>query len=80
MVGTLLRLGRCCYGYRVREAELWSRLNEVLGVDYARAWAEMTSITGLNSRTVLQALADGVPCKTIWRAVWEFMELPEKLR
>jgi hypothetical protein len=29
---------------------------------------------------VAQALEAGVPCKTIWRAVWEALELPARER
>ena len=62
------------------EAEFWAKMTQHFGEIYARAWAEMTCITQLNSRTVLEALADGVPCKTIWRAVCEFCELPASKR
>ena len=34
----------------------------------------------LGQRTVVQALADGVPCKIIWRAVWAALELPARDR
>lgn len=47
-----------------------------LGPAYAQVWADQTSLAGLNNRTVREALAAGVPCKTIWRAVWESLELP----
>ena len=64
----------------MREAELWQRLSDQLGADYARAWAEMTVITQLHGRTVIEALDDGVAAKDIWRAVWEFLELPLRER
>ncbi|MDO5683077.1 MAG: DUF3046 domain-containing protein [Propionibacteriaceae bacterium] len=60
----------------MRETDLWARLNRHLGPAYAQVWAEQTSLAGLGSRTVQEALAAGTPCKTIWRAVWEALELP----
>lgn len=59
---------------------MWQRLDEHLGSDYARVWAEMTAIGDLGGRTVTEALADGVACKAIWRAVWSFLELPASQR
>ncbi len=64
----------------MREVELWARLEEVLGAGYARVWAENTVLADLGSRTVDQALAAGIPCKSIWRAVWAQLELPNVLR
>ena len=55
-------------------------MNEVLGEDYSRVWAENTVLAELDSRTVEEALAGGVDSKTIWRAVWQQLELPMKLR
>lgn len=63
----------------MRETELWRRLGEVLPAGYVRVWAEQVVLTSLG-RTVSQALADGVDCKTIWRAAHEQLELSESLR
>ena len=60
----------------MKETELWSRLQQHLGDGYARVWAAQYSMAELKDRTVVQALADGVPCKVIWRAVWTALELP----
>lgn len=68
------------YREGVREAELWERLRSVLGDGYAGVWADLVVLGDLESRTVTEALADGVPCKRIWRAAWAFLELPENLR
>ncbi|MDR1768786.1 MAG: DUF3046 domain-containing protein [Propionibacteriaceae bacterium] len=57
------------------EAELWNRLRSHLGDAYAATWAEWTVLADLGNRTVNQALADGLECKLIWRAVWQFLEL-----
>jgi hypothetical protein len=51
-------------------------LNRVLGVNYAATWANTVVIHQLQDRTVDEALADGVACKVVWRAVWEILELP----
>ena len=34
----------------------------------------------LGNRTVREALDAGVPAKQVWRAVWEFLELPASER
>jgi hypothetical protein len=60
----------------VKETELWARMQAQLGDVYARVWATEFSLSELKGRTVVEALADGIPCKTIWRAVWQALELP----
>jgi hypothetical protein len=64
----------------VKETELWQRLQLHLGTGYFRVWASEYSLAALGQRTVVQALADGVPCKIIWRAVWAALELPARDR
>ncbi|WP_203566629.1 DUF3046 domain-containing protein [Aestuariimicrobium ganziense] len=64
----------------MRETELWARLKQHLGSGYAGVWAEQVGLAGLQGRTVVEALADGVDCKTIWRAVWVSLELPDRER
>lgn len=64
----------------MREAELWHRLRTQLGDGYALVWAEQTVMADLDGRTVLEALADGVDCKRIWRAAWAQLELPLRER
>jgi len=64
----------------MREAELWARLNAALGDSYAPAWAEQVVLRDLGGRTVLEALAAGLPCKAIWRAAWQQLELDAKYR
>ncbi len=51
-----------------------------LGTAYAHVWASQHNLADLRGRTVDRALADGVACKTIWRAVWGELELPERER
>ena len=50
------------------------------GDSYAESVAKDYVLAGLGSRTVDQALADGVDAKTIWRAVCEAFDVPERLR
>ena len=50
------------------------------GQGYYRVWAAEFSLADLGGRTVNQAMADGVPSKIIWRAVWEALELPARER
>lgn len=64
----------------MREVELWSRLRATLGGEYAGSWASTVVLQELESRTVDEALAAGVPCKEIWRAVWVALELPATMR
>lgn len=64
----------------MREAELWARLGAALSADYAQTWAHHVVLADLGGRTVAEALAAGLPCKTIWRAAWAQLELPASLR
>ncbi len=64
----------------MRHTEFWERMDEVLGRDYARAWAEQQAIAALDGRTVQQALAAGEPPKQVWRAVWAVLDLPASQR
>jgi hypothetical protein len=64
----------------MRETELWSRLERALGINYASAWAEQVVLADLGGRTVAEALAAGLRCKAIWRAVWAQLELDAKWR
>lgn len=60
----------------MRETELWQRLAHHLGAAYCQVWADQTTLAALGGRTVNEALAAGIDCKRIWRAVWEQLELP----
>ena len=64
----------------MKETELWERLEAALGSGYHRVWAAEFSLAELGNRTVAQALADGLPSKTIWRAVWAALELSPRDR
>lgn len=64
----------------MRETDLWARMTKHLGSAYAQVWADQNSLAALGNRTVREALSSGTPCKTIWRAVWETLELPASER
>lgn len=55
-------------------------MTQALGDGYARVWAEQTALAELGGRTVVEALAAGVVCKSVWRAVWAHLELPARER
>ena len=59
---------------------MWSRIEAALPDGYARVWADQVVLAELGGRTVIEALAAGLPCKRIWRAVWAQLELPPTLR
>ena len=48
-------------------------------MDCTRARLPIVSLRKLY-RTTSEALADGVPFKAVWRAVWAFLELPDAER
>lgn len=64
----------------VKETELWNRLLDQFGAGYYRVWASEFNLADLDNRTVMQALADGVASKVVWRAVWAALELPARER
>jgi hypothetical protein len=64
----------------VRLTEFWERMRAQFGDSYADSVAKDFVLSGLDGRTVNQALADGVDAKTVWRAVCEAFDVPERLR
>jgi hypothetical protein len=64
----------------VRLTEFWERMRAQFGDSYAGSVAKDFVLAGLGGRTVDQALADGVDAKTVWRAVCEAFDVPERLR
>jgi hypothetical protein len=64
----------------VRLTEFWERMDQHLGVGYARTWAREQVLADLGERTVLQALEAGWDAKDVWRAVWRALELPPSER
>ena len=64
----------------MREAELHARLGRHLGLGYAPMWADTVVLAPIGHRTVTQALAAGLPCKDIWLAACESLELADHER
>ena len=64
----------------MRETELWARLRAVLGNAYAAVWADSVVHADLGGRTVVEALAAGLPVKRIWLVAGASLDIPEHLR
>jgi DUF3046 family protein len=64
----------------VRLTVFWERMRAQFGEAYAASVAADYVLAGLGGRTVDQALAQGEDVKTIWRAVCEAFDVPERLR
>ncbi len=64
----------------VRLTVFWQKMRGQFGDAYAASVAKDYVLTGLDGRTVDQALADGTEPKTVWRAVCEAFEIPEESR
>jgi hypothetical protein len=64
----------------VRLTEFWERMNSQFGQEYAASVAQDYVLAAIGGRTVNQALADGVPVKSIWRAVCDAFDVPDSLR
>jgi Protein of unknown function (DUF3046) len=64
----------------MRLTDFWARMSEQFGPAYAESLARDHVISGLGSRTVSQALADGDDAKIVWRAVCDEFELPARYR
>ena len=63
----------------VRLTDFWERMETVLGPSYAHSWAHDVVLPPLGC-TVMQAIADGVDTKDVWRAVCATTEVPGVLR
>lgn len=64
----------------MRLTVFWERMNAHFGPAYAESFARDHVIERLGSRTVRQALDDGVDAKTVWRAVCEAADVPARQR
>ena len=64
----------------VRLTVFWERMRAQFGETYAESVAKDQVLADLGDRTVNQALADGVDAKTVWRAVCEAFDVPQRLR
>jgi Protein of unknown function (DUF3046) len=64
----------------VRLTVFWERMRAQFGETYAESVAKDQVLAELGDRTVNQALADGVEAKTVWRAVCDSFDVPQRLR
>jgi hypothetical protein len=64
----------------VKLTEFWDRMRAQFGDVYAESVAKDQVLAALGDRTVNQALAGGEDAKTVWRAVCETFDVPERLR
>jgi len=64
----------------VRLTVFWDRMRAQFGESYAESVAKDQVLAELGDRTVNQALAGGEDAKTVWRAVAEAFDVPERLR
>jgi hypothetical protein len=64
----------------MRLTVFWQRMNEQFGEAYASSVAKDYVLAELGGRTVEQALADGESAKTVWAAVCETFDVPQRLR
>ncbi len=64
----------------MRHSDLRILLAEEFGAAYAASLAMDHCLSSLGSRTVEQALADGIPPKRVWYAVCEDFSVPEQRR
>ncbi|KUP98463.1 DUF3046 domain-containing protein [Thermobifida cellulosilytica] len=60
----------------MRLSHFWQLMYEQFGEAYAESLARDHVIEELGSRTVRQALDDGVETKEVWRAVCRAFDLP----
>jgi Protein of unknown function (DUF3046) len=64
----------------VRHSDFWLLMDEVFGAGYARTLASDQVLGALADRTAVQALADGLEPRAVWRAMCDAMEIPEQRR
>ena len=60
----------------MRLTVFWERMTEQFGAAYVDSFSRDFVMSELGGRTVLQALADGVAAKDVWRAVRSSLNLP----
>jgi hypothetical protein len=64
----------------VRLTVFWDKMRAQFGDAYAASVARDHALGDLGSRTVDQALAEGIEPKTVWHAVCEAFQIPERSR
>ncbi|WP_159939830.1 MULTISPECIES: DUF3046 domain-containing protein [unclassified Nocardiopsis] len=64
----------------MRLTVFWNKMHEQFGEAYAHSLAQDYVLEGVGSRTVQQALADGVSARQVWHAVCDAFDLPASAR
>lgn len=64
----------------MREREFWQLLEEVFGRVYGRSLSRDLALIKLDSRTVVQALDDGVEPRVVWNVLCDQMDIPDSKR
>lgn len=60
----------------MRLSEFWALMEQEFGAGYAAIVADTHSLGVLGGRTASQALEDGEPPRTVWRAVCADLDVP----
>jgi hypothetical protein len=61
-------------------SHFWTLMEDEFGPTYAGALARDHVVGSLDNRTVVQALADGVPPREVWEALCDDMDVPPEHR
>jgi hypothetical protein len=61
-------------------SHFWTLMDDEFGAAYAGSLARDHVIGALDNRTVVQALADGVPPRQVWEALCDEMDVPRERR
>lgn len=64
----------------MRLSEFWALADSVFDPAYSRTLARQLSLTGLDSRTPMQALEAGIPPRDVWHAWCDEMDVPLERR
>ena len=61
-------------------SHFWTLMEDEFGSAYAGSLARDHVVGALENRTVVQALADGVPPRQVWEALCDDMDVPAARR
>jgi len=64
----------------VRLREFWQLVDEVLGSAQGRELTRSLVLGGLDQRTAVQALDDGVEPRFVWHALCDELDIPDARR
>jgi hypothetical protein len=68
------------YGEAVRISEFWVAVSDEFGDGYGRVLTRDLVLGDLGGRTAEQAIAAGVPARTIWLALCDASDVPPERR